>query len=464
MLSRSFGASRRRAFFYLRQLEQSRPNSSTFPPLFLIIPGEMTYSEILAHIFSRGRFGMKPGLERVSTILSRLGNPQLRVPAVQIAGTNGKGSTGAFLAAIMTAAGYRTAFFSSPHLVNFSERFRIDGGEIPDETLAGAARRVLAVAPPEATFFELVTAIGFLVFADEEVDLAIMEAGMGGRWDATNVVDGILAIITPISFDHREYLGHTLGAIAAEKAGIIKPGRPVVVASQEQEALAVIVAVAAALGAGCRVWDVDFTAAAGAQGVSYQAEEFALDNLESGLKGRFQAVNIAAAITAARLLAGTGFPVDEAAIRSGVASARWPGRMELFPGHPPILLDGAHNRAGAAAVAESLADFSFERLLLVAGVMADKDWQEMLGQLLPHAQTVFAVEPSLERALPAEKLAAFCRQQGVHAVAAGTVRAGLQMAATTAGENDLVLVCGSLFTVGEARAFLTGKDFMPIRG
>jgi len=432
--------------------------------IFTNLQPDMTYSEILAHIFSRGRFGMKPGLERVGTILSRLGNPQLRLPVVQIAGTNGKGSTGAFLAAIMTAAGYRTAFFSSPHLVNFSERFRIDGIEIADETLAGAARRVLAVAPPEATFFELVTAIGFLVFTDEEVDLAIMEAGMGGRWDATNVVEGILAIITPISFDHCEYLGHTLEAIAAEKAGIIKPGRPVVVASQEQEALTGIVAAAAAVGSRCLIWDVDFSAAAGPEGVSYRAGEYSLADLESGLKGRFQAVNIAAAISAARLLAGMGFSVDEAAIRAGVASARWPGRMELFPGHPPILLDGAHNRAGAAAVAESLADFSFERLLLIAGVMADKDWQDMLARLLPLAQTVFAVEPSLERALPAEKLADFCRQQGVHAVAAGTVRAGLQMAAATAGENDLVLVCGSLFTVGEARAFMTGKDFMPIRG
>ena len=207
----------------------------------------MTYDETLAHIFSRGRFGMKPGLERVTEILARLGNPHEKLKAVQIAGTNGKGSTGAFLSSILTAAGYRTAFFSSPHLMRFSERFRINETEVSEETLHEAALRVLAVAPAEATFFEIVTAIAFLLFAEAEVDLAIMEAGMGGRWDATNVAKGVLAIITPISLDHCASLGNTVALIAAEKAGIIKAGAPVVIGPQEPDALLPLTAAAGRL-------------------------------------------------------------------------------------------------------------------------------------------------------------------------------------------------------------------------
>jgi dihydrofolate synthase/folylpolyglutamate synthase len=424
----------------------------------------MTYEEILAHIYGRGRFGMKPGLERVSEILARLGNPHLRLATVQIAGTNGKGSTGAFLSAIMAAAGYCTAFFSSPHLSNFSERFRIDGSEAAPEEVAAVAGRVLAVAPPEATFFEIVTAIGFQFFADQGVDLAIMEAGMGGRWDATNVADGLLAIITPISYDHCDYLGSTLGEIAAEKAGIIRPGRPVVVAPQAPETLAVIRNAAALANAPCRVWGEDFSCTTEGDGLCYRADDYCLSGLVSGLSGRFQSSNLACAVTAARLLGPAGFPVDEEALRAGVAAARWPGRMELFPGQPRILLDGAHNPAGTTALADSLGDMTYGRLLLVVGVMADKAWQEMLRPLLSLADRVIAVEPALERALAAETLAGFCRQEGAETVAGGSVGEGLELAVTMARGDDLVLVCGSLFTVGEARSILTGSEFMPIRG
>lgn len=407
---------------------------------------------------------MKPGLERIIEILHRLGNPHKRLATVQIAGTNGKGSTGAFLSAIMSAAGYRTAFFSSPHLSSFSERFRIDGSEADEDDVADVARRVLAVAPAEATFFEIVTAMGFQLFADKGVDLAVMETGMGGRWDATNVADGLLAVITPVSYDHCEYLGHTLAAIAAEKAGIIRSGRAVVIGPQEPEALAVIRSAAEGAGARCLVWGEDFNCSADGASVRYVAGDFALEGLTPGLHGRFQTVNMASAVTAARLLDSAGFPVDDGALRSGVAAARWPGRMELFPGPPRIMLDGAHNPAGAAALADSLADVRYRRLLLVVGVMADKAWQELLGPLLPLAATVIAVEPSLERALPAETLAGFIRQAGVEAVIGGDVGRGLGLACDMAGYDDLVLVCGSLFTVGEARSRLTGREFAPIRG
>lgn len=424
----------------------------------------MTYDETLAHIFSRGRFGIKPGLERVTAILARLGNPHRGLKAVQIAGTNGKGSTGAFLSSIMTAAGYRTAFFSSPHLMRFSERFRINDSEVSTELLHEAALRVLQVAPAEATFFEIVTAIAFVVFAESKVELAIMEAGMGGRWDATNVANSVLSIITPISLDHCAYLGNTVALIAVEKAGIIKSGAPVVIAPQEPEALLPLTTAAESFNAPAYLYDRDFSMVASSAGLAYRAEGFNLEGLKLALRGRFQLVNAASAITAARLINAAGFPVTDAAIRTGLAAAVWPGRLELFAGEPRVLLDGAHNPAGALSLCEALKDFSYKRLFLVIGMMADKAWQDTVAPLLGLADAVITVEPMLDRALPAEELACYCREAGVDAFSAGAVSAGLAQAKSSASPGDVVLVTGSLFTVGEARALLTGNSFVPIRG
>ncbi|NJD92317.1 MAG: bifunctional folylpolyglutamate synthase/dihydrofolate synthase [Geobacter sp.] len=423
----------------------------------------MTYEETLAHIFSRGRFGMKPGLERITLLLELLGNPHHGVRAVQIAGTNGKGSTGAFLSAIMTAAGYRTAYFSSPHLLNFTERFRINDADLPESTVHRAAGKVLTVAPPEATFFELVTAIAFVCFAEEKVDVAIIEAGMGGAHDATNVATGLLSVITPISLDHCDYLGDTIARIAAEKAGIIKQGRPVVVAGQAGEALQVIKEMAQLRSARLILADADFRIEAQGENVVFTGFDRVI-SCQPALQGAFQAENLALAIAAALQLAKAGFTVSDADIARGAAAARWPGRMELFPGVPPLLLDGAHNPAGARALQQSLAAYQYQRLILVIGVMADKAWQEVLLTLLPLASLTVAVTPSLERALPAGELAAFCLEQGYAAVAAGTPAQGVELARAEAQAGDLVLVAGSLFTVGEVRGYLTDSSFMPIRG
>jgi len=424
----------------------------------------MTYSETLAHIFSRGRFGIKPGLERVTEILARLGNPHEKLKSVQIAGTNGKGSTGAFLSSIMTAAGYRTAFFSSPHLMRFTERFRINETEISEEALHDVALQVLAIAPAEATFFEIVTAMAFLLFAEAEVELAIMEAGMGGCWDATNVAHGILAIITPISLDHCAYLGNSVALIAAEKAGIIKAGAPVVISAQEPAALQPLTAAAERLNSPVYLFGKDFQMTASTAGLVYTAAGITLNGLCPGLRGRFQAANAAAAVTGARVLADAGFPLSDDALRKGLAAAVWPGRLELFEGGRKVLLDGAHNPAGALSLAESLQDFSYHKLVLVVGMMADKAWQDTLAPLQVLADRIITVEPALDRALPAEELACFFEGAGFDVISAGSVSAGLENALASAVPDDLILVTGSLFTVGEARAFLTGNSFMPIRG
>jgi dihydrofolate synthase/folylpolyglutamate synthase len=299
---------------------------------------------------------------------------------------------------------------------------------------------------------------------EADVDLAIMEAGIGGRWDATNVANGILSIITPISLDHCVYLGNTVDLIAAEKAGIIKAGAPVVVAPQEPAALLTLITAAENINSRAYLWGRDFQLKQSSAGFVYSATGATLDSLKLSLRGRFQLVNAASAITAARLLYNAGFQVTEDAIRTGLATAVWPGRLELFESEPPVLLDGAHNPAGALSLCESLKDFSYKRLILVIGTMADKAWQDTVTPLLSFADKVITVESAIDRALDAEELACYCRGKGVEAFSAGTVSAGLATASDSANSDDLILVTGSLFTVGEARAIITGNSFMPIRG
>ncbi len=289
----------------------------------------MTYRETLDDIFSRGRFGIKPGLERITALLARLDNPHEKLRIIQIAGTNGKGSTGAFLSAILTATGIRTAFFSSPHLVNFTERFRLDDQEIAEETLFPHMQRVMAVAPPEATFFEIVTAIGFLCFYEEGADIAIMEAGMGGKWDATNVSDSILSILTPISLDHCAYLGDTLEAIASEKAGIIKHGKPVVIAGQEPEALATLLDKAEKLVATPFVHGRDYFANWSSGKLIFSGVGGEL-SCRPALKGGFQAGNAAAAIAAARILR-CYVVTDNDAFANSQTTPLPPGGVKLSP-------------------------------------------------------------------------------------------------------------------------------------
>lgn len=424
----------------------------------------MTYQETLSYIYGLGRFGMKPGLERITATLQALHNPQDAFKTVHVAGTNGKGSTSSFLASMLAEGGHRVGLFTSPHLINFTERIRINGREIAEEEVVHLAEQVIAAAPPETTFFELVTAMATLYFAEQKVDLAIMEVGMGGRLDATNALSGVLSIITPVAYDHCDYLGASLAAIAREKAGVIKAGRSVVVSPQEQDALSVIKERCREMKSPFYGYGETFTAFWSDTGLSYRGIGLEMDGLRPGLAGRYQQANAASALAAAELLDGMGFPLDAGALRSGIEKAHWPGRMEILGTSPRILLDGAHNPAGSKALAEALEDIPRDRLLIVAGVMGDKDVDGILGPLLPLADEMLAVAPSLARALPSDKLAEFCRSRGVMAHDAGTVAAGLSSARDIAGPDDLILVCGSLFTVGEARAVLLSKKFEPFRG
>ena len=424
----------------------------------------MTYEETLAHIYGLRRFGIKPGLGRVSVLLERLGNPHDRLRVVHVVGTNGKGSTAAFLASILTAGGYRTGLFTSPHLTRFTERIRIDGTEIAEDAVCRLAAQVLAAAPDGATFFEIVTAMALLHFAEERVDFAILEAGMGGGSDATSAASGILSVITPVALDHSEWLGDSLAAIAREKAGIIRPGRPVVLADQPAEVLAVIGDRSMALNSPLVRFGRDFCASWGTDGLDYRGMGRVLGGLAPGIGGRYQAQNAATALAAAELLDAAGHPLADEVLRTGISQACWPGRMEYFAGPPRLILDGAHNPAGALALAESLEGVPRRRLIVVAGVMGDKDAAGILEPLLPLADEVVAVTPAVERGLPASELAALCRRRGVRAADGGAVPDGLALAWSLATANDLILVCGSLFTVGEARSALLAQRFEPFRG
>jgi dihydrofolate synthase/folylpolyglutamate synthase len=426
----------------------------------------MSLADMLEKLYARRRFGIRPGVERVRLILERLGHPERSFRSIHVVGTNGKGSTSAFLASMLGAAGLRTALFTSPHLVNFSERFRIDGREPAPERLEALLGTVMAQAPAEATFFEIVTALAVLCFAEERAEVAVMEAGMGGRSDATAVIPALMTVIAPIALDHCDYLGASLAHIAAEKGGIAEPETTVVSARQPAEAMEVIRRICGAGNNRLIQEGDDFHASWGDDGfLHYHGLCSELSHLAPGIPGRYQAQNAALALAAAEAFAAAaGTPVPPHALTAGIGAAQWPGRMELIPGPPPLLLDGAHNPAGATALAEALGDYRYQRLLLVAGVMSDKDIPAMLAPLIGKVHHAYAVTPAVERAMDDDTLAGILEGLGFRATACGSVGNGIETARRETGNGDLILVCGSLFTVGETKAWLAGQHFEGIRG
>lgn len=399
-------------------------------------------------LFAQQRFGVHPGLTRVEALLARLGNPQAAFRTVLVGGTNGKGSTAATLAAILTAAGERTGLFTSPHLTRFSERFVVNGQELPEETVLDALRRVRPHAEAvEASFFEIVTALGGLLFAEAGVTCAVMEVGLGGRLDATNVLDPRLSIITNVALDHTEILGETREAIAREKAGILRPGRPAVT-GVTADLLPLLEGVGAdlwALGREVRLQ----TAPLGWEGWTVQMDlPGAALTFHTPLLGHHGARNAALAAAAAWRLG-----VGAEAIVAGAAGVRWPGRLEVLPWRGGrVLLDGAHNPDGARALVEALRGLGIERLPVVFGAAADKDVAGVAQVLRPLASEVILTRAVLSprAAAPADLAPHF---------------AGLPLRLTDTPAEALALlppgglgvVCGSLYLIGEVRPQLLGE-------
>lgn len=451
----------------------TRADSPCQPGVF---PAEdfQTLSEALAWVYNLQKFGIKFGLSSTARLAASLGQPQSHGKFVHIAGTNGKGSVAAMLSAILTQAGYRVGLYSSPHLVRFNERFRFQEQDISDAEVLALINKVKRVVNPRElpTFFEFVTAMAFLYYRQQQADLVILETGMGGRLDATNIVQPLLTIITNIAMDHREFLGHNLEMIAAEKAGIIKPGVPLITYVQQERALTPILAAVSALKAPLYRGGRDFRAIRnGVDAFIYQGLRETLKDLRTNLLGRHQYRNAALALAAVELLRERGYAISEEAVRQGLTRVRWPGRLEQVLDRPRCLLDGAHNPAAATALAQVLRhELTYRRLILVLGVMADKDIAGILKRLVPLAQVVIFSRPSYERAAPPEQLAAAAGSLPPEHYVIPDLGAALELAQRLAGPDDLIVVTGSLFTVGEARALLlpapeTGRaTFQPVRG
>jgi dihydrofolate synthase/folylpolyglutamate synthase len=397
--------------------------------------------------------GIKLGLERARAILTALGDPQQRFPSVLVAGTNGKGSTSALLAAMSRAAGSRTGLYTSPHLETVEERLRIDGGDIGPGRFGALLKNLVEVAERETgsppTYFEAVTLAAFQWFAEERVDLAVLEVGMGGRLDATNLADPMLSVITPIGFDHQEFLGDTLGAIAREKAGILRAGRPAVVWIEEPEAAATVREAAAELGADLRFASEEVRIeAVEPDGWAGQRVRLATPlgeyDLRIALLGAHQAKNLGLAVRAAEIL-GLGAE----AISAGAAACRWPGRLEAIelPGGRYLLLDAAHNPAGAAVLAEFLNRLG-RPVDLLFGVLEDKDYKDMLALLAPHAERIVLTTPASPRAKDPRELKALLGDREDVIVEPDPAQA-LDAAMRRGGE--VLVACGSIYLIGEIR-------------
>ncbi|WKZ32255.1 MAG: folylpolyglutamate synthase/dihydrofolate synthase family protein [Thermodesulfobacteriota bacterium] len=412
----------------------------------------------LRFLYGLEKHGIKPGLGRINKIVSLLGGPQKSFPVVHVAGTNGKGSTSAIIASILQEAGLRTGLYTSPHLEKFNERIRVSGKMITGPELIRAVKAVRSAARKMAgssplTFFEFTTAMAFLHFREKKVDMAVIETGMGGRFDATNVVTPEVSVITNIGMDHTRFLGKSLEDIAFEKAGIIKPGTPVVTGEGRKGPLSVIRKTAKRLSAPLHVIDKDFSATGGPRSFAYDGVNSRLVSLKLGLLGPHQVRNAACALAAIEVLRGKGFEIPAKAAREGLKKAAWPGRFEIISRRPLVVLDGAHNPAGARTLALALEGLG-KKPVLVLGVMADKDMDGILREILPSCGTVIATSPRNERSENAFALAEKIKRLGKDAVARESVKEAVKEAVLRAGTHGAVCVTGSLFTVGEARGYL----------
>ncbi len=423
----------------------------------------MTSEEGLRFFSSLQAFGVRMGLERIERALGALGHPERQYRALHVAGTNGKGSTCAFAASCLAAQGYRVGLYTSPHLNRVNERIQISGQAISDSALGKRILEVLerypdaASTPRPLTFFEFGTLVALWHFAQEKVDLAVLETGLGGRLDATSTAQPAVTAVTPISFDHTEYLGHSLSAIASEKAGIFKPGVPAVLSRQPTEALTVLLETARRIGSRVLTEGRDFHLTRERDGsLSYRGPRSRAADLRLALRGAHQVQNAAVAIACLELLEDAGFSVSPANLRAGLAGAQWPGRLEELGGQPPVLLDGAHNPAGIEALVAALHElYPGRRIHAVFGVLADKDYRAMIRRLFPLCTSIHLSPVSSSRALAPEQYLneskQLCADTRAHATAADALRAACRRATRGA---DLVLCTGSLFLVGAIRALV----------
>lgn len=441
----------------------------------------MNYEAAVRYLLSLGRELAAPtqasaakfDLENINLLSERLGCPHRAYPSAHIAGTNGKGSTAAFLEAILRDAGFRTGLNTSPHLERINERIRISGEEISDEAFADVLSRVQAITEEllaagklraHPTYFECVTAMAFEYFAQQRVEFGVFEVGLGGRLDSTNILTPVVSIITRIDFDHENFLGHSLREIAGEKAGIIKPAVPVVVAEQRPEALEVIRKRAKELLSPAldvtETFRIDNESMKDGH-VRAQVTEVASGwtiELSPSLPGRFQLQNALSAVAATRLLQQRGFRISDESIARGVATTVWPGRIEKIQSRPDVYLDGAHNPSAARELAHFVAEtLKGRKIFLLYGALRDKAVDEVAGLLFPLAAEVILTAPATSRAISAaqvEEIAAHYANKSTTIADAGEA---IEYALSKASPDDVIFVTGSLYLVGQLRHYLKQK-------
>ena len=437
----------------------------------------MDYEAAVRYLLSLGRELAAPtqaaaakfDLENITILAERLGRPDRAYPSAHMAGTNGKGSTAAFLESILRRADFRTGLNTSPHLEKINERIRVNGEEISDDAFAETFTRIQALNEEllasgklraHPTYFECVTAMAFEYFARARVEFGVFEVGLGGRLDATNILTPVVSIITRVDFDHENFLGHSLAEIASEKAGILKPSVPLVLAEQRPEVPEVIRARARELG--CPVIET---------ATAFQIEKEWMENgcsrarvteVESGwslelapsLPGRFQVQNSINALAAARYLQKRGYRISDSSIVEGIAEAVWPGRLEKLQVGPDVYLDGAHNPSAARELAAFLEqNLTGRKVRLVFGALRDKAVDEIAGVLFPHAAEVIFTQPRTTRAISVAQLAEITAHHALHFTVIPEPEAALEYALDRADVTDAVIVAGSLYLVGQLRHY-----------
>ena len=405
---------------------------------------------------------MRFGLEAISELLSRMGNPQNSFLSVLIAGTNGKGSTAAMLASILQQAGLKVGLYTSPHLIDFRERIVINGVKISRKDWGGLLAEIKDHTVQPVTYFECLTAAAFLYFSRRKVDIAVLEVGLGGRLDATNICQPLVSVITNIALEHTAYLGKTLEAIAREKAGIIKKNGVCVTAATQRKVIDVFNGICHKQQAGLLRLGIDFKIKIHRdESISYEGQNRKINRLTVPLRGPHQLSNAALALAVIEILEKKGYRINDQAVQKGLAQTRWEARLEVLRPSPLFLLDGAHNPAGIASLCHVVGkDFSGRRLILIFSALADKDYRRMMRKIAPLAHQIFLPLLKTKRAVPPTVLAAFLESLGCPALISDSITASIRQALQSAGENDLILACGSLYLAGEVKTDISSNAFL----
>ena len=445
----------------------------------------MSYGETLNYLYNLQKHGIKFGLDNISRLISALDNPHTSFPSVHVAGTNGKGSTSAIIASVLKAAGLKVGLFTSPHIVSFTERVRVNGEETTEKDIIKLAEEIKSIVERlgdfSPTFFEVVTAMTLLYFKRKKIDIAVIEVGMGGRLDATNIVTPEVSVLTNISCDHKEFLGNTLKEIAYEKAGIIKREVPVVTSYQESEVIEVIEKKAAEKEAELYAYGRDFSSALKREDISgicfdyLGSDSFTIHDLILPLTGEHQMQNASVAIKAAMIvlnslqISETQVQEENIAemIRNGCATTRWPGRLEMIKEVPPMLIDGAHNPAAAMTLSRALKRIflrKYKKIIMVLGIMGDKDVRGIMEPLLPLASEIILTSPAYSRAASPDKLVDVAASLGFFDIwIAPTVKDAVEMATDLAlgtFYSSLIVITGSFYTIGEAKEAIGQKGVL----